>query len=127
MGRKSNLKKFIAPCLGCALFFVAFTRMGMSGYAALAAPYPESWLILRPGMTTSEIRGIIGPPTADGRGLKGMDVWEVHRLGVRLRLEIFHGGDTDGTSMVHRMTRSKQLILPGAQRFDECSIGDSRQ
>lgn len=109
------------------VLLVPFTRFGMSTYAALAAPYPESWVTLRLGMTTDEIRQIVGSPTADGRGLKGMDVWETHRLGVKLRLEIFHGGDTDGTSMVQRMMRSKQLALPGAPRFDECPFGNAVQ
>lgn len=56
-----------------------------------------------------------------------MDVWEIHRLGVRLRLEIFHGGDTGGSAVVQRVTRSKQWIFPGAPRFDEYLFGNAVQ
>lgn len=60
--------------------------------------YPDSWATIRPGMTSTEARAILGEPTADGRHLKSLDRWSITRKGVKP----VHGPGTAGTRSLRR-------------------------
>ena len=65
------------------------TDTGAAIYANLRSSYPDSWLLLEPGLSSYEIRKRIGEPQADGRGLKLIDRWVRMENGIELHLDIF--------------------------------------
>lgn len=70
--------------------------------------YPESWASIRPGMTSTEARAILGEPTADGRQLKSLDRWLINRKGVTMHLDLWF--DDAGEHMtIARVSLHKRL------------------
>jgi hypothetical protein len=82
--------------------------------------YPDSWATIRPGMTSSEARAILGAPTSDGRHLKSLDRWIITQRGVTMHLDLWFddAGEHKEVSRVSRHKRywgyntEKCLILP---------------
>ncbi len=69
-------------------------------------------------MTSDEARNVAGKPSADGRGLKGVDRWQMTRNGVELHLHVYVEGGDEGHAIIRRVTRFKHLLLPGGPNFD---------
>ena len=70
--------------------------------------YPDSWATIRPGMTSTEARAILGEPTADGRHLKSLDRWSITRKGATMHLEHWFADAGEHTTIA-RVSRHKRL------------------
>jgi len=93
----------VIPC-----FIVAVVVVGVSFrtiYPKIVAPMPDSWAIVRPGMTSNQARGILGEPWADGRELKIVDRWRFHRGGVTAHLDLWYDDENTAESEISRVVR----------------------
>ncbi len=104
---------------GSLSLLTAFTRPGNKVYGAIVAPYPGSWLGVRPGMTSDEARILVGAPTFDGDQLKAVDRWIVEGNGVELNLDLWFSVEGRGDAKIERVGLFKHLRVPGSGRFDE--------
>lgn len=70
--------------------------------------FPDSWATIRPGMTSSEARAVLGEPTADGRHLKSLDRWVITRKGVKMHLDLWFD-DAGEHATIARVSRHKRF------------------
>ena len=89
---------------------VVFTDIGRRSYSSAAADFPESWLLIEPGMTSEEARRLVGEPWADGRDLKIVDRWRVIENGVELHMDLWFDGQNYGDSPIVRVSRWKRFM-----------------
>lgn len=83
---------------------------GELSYSSVAASYPEAWHEVKPGMTSDDVRRLIGTPWADNRELKVLDRWLIHENGVELHLDAWIENPNVANSRVERVVRWKQLL-----------------
>jgi hypothetical protein len=79
-------------------------------YVTLFGHYPEKWARVAPGMSSAEARQILGPPSADGRGLKGFDRWGILENGIYMELDLHLGSNESDQARVERVTRKKRFF-----------------
>ena len=99
-----------AVLLLAAVIVIALPIRGRSIYASIAAPYPDSWLKVRPGMTSDEARRLLGPPWADGRDLKVVDRWRQTQNGVEMHLDLWYENENKGDAPILRVSRWKSFF-----------------
>lgn len=117
--RRKRILIALSSCFAAATAFMAFTNPGRIFYASLAAPYPEAWLRISPGMISKDVWGLLGPPWANGRQLKSVDRWKVTQNGVELHLDIDFMPESAEDAAVSRVLRWKQILIPGSSHFDK--------
>jgi hypothetical protein len=91
-----------------AVFVVDFFFLGtaQSIYARQKASMPEAWSGIKPGMTSGEVRRILGEPDADGRRLKSLDRWYLEENGISIHLDVWMDGENkDDHAIVGRVVR----------------------
>ena len=110
MIRAKTITLIIAACLMVTVAVTVFTDSGRMAYSSSAAPYPEAWLQVKPGMTSDELRQLIGKPWADNRELKVLDRWLIHQNGIELHLDAWIENPNSADSRVERVVRWKQLL-----------------
>ncbi|HYF37498.1 MAG TPA: hypothetical protein VD994_19510 [Prosthecobacter sp.] len=100
----------VGACILIGTAAIVFTEFGHVTYSSIAAPYPEAWLKVKPGMTSDELRQLIGQPSADGRELKLLDRWKIQQNGVELHLDAWIENPNSASSQVERVIRWKQFL-----------------
>ena len=109
----TRIKKIMLIATACTLIVVAaaavFTQFGRTSYSSVAAPYPEAWLEVKPGMISDDVRRLIGEPWADNRELKILDRWLIQRNGVELHLDAWIESPNLASSRVERVVRWKRF------------------
>ncbi|MFN7562955.1 MAG: hypothetical protein ACK5TH_14330 [Prosthecobacter sp.] len=110
MIRAKIIMFIIAACLIVAVAATVFTDSGHLAYSSAAAPYPETWLQVKPGMTSDDVRRLIGNPQADNRELKPLDRWLIQQNGIELHLDAWIENPNSADSRVERVVRWKQLL-----------------
>lgn len=109
MPRARTITLITAACLIIAVAISAFSDFGRVIYSSVAAPYPESWLQVKPGMTSDDVRTLIGKPWTDNRELKVLDRWLIRQNGVELHLDAWFENPNNGNSPITRVVRWKRL------------------
>lgn len=84
--------------------------LGPRIYVSLFGNYPAEWARVVPGMSCAEARQILGPPSADGRGLKGFDRWGFEENGIYMELDLHLGSNESDQDRVERVTRKKRFF-----------------
>ena len=110
MIRAKTIMLIIAACLIAAVAATVFTDSGRLAYSSVAAPYPETWLQVKPGMTSDDVRRLIGKPWADNRELKPLDRWLIQQNSIELHLDAWIENPNSADSRVERVVRWKQLL-----------------
>jgi hypothetical protein len=101
----------LAACLLlAAVVAIVVLMLGRSSYASLAAKYPDSWLKVKPGMTSDEARRLIGQPWADGRDLKVVDRWRQTQNGVELHIDLWFENENNEFAPVKGVYRWKRFL-----------------
>ncbi len=101
------------PWLVIAAVFCLFAgviALGPLVYVTLFGNYPAAWARVAPGMTSAEARQVLGPPSGDGRGLKGFDRWGVLKNGIWMELDLHLGSNESDQDRVDRVTRKMRFF-----------------
>lgn len=107
--RAKRIMVITAACLIVVAAASAFTDFGRMSYSSVAAPYPEAWLHVKPGMISEDVRRLIGKPWADNRELKILDRWLIRQNGVELHLDAWFENQNNGNSPVTMVVRWKRF------------------
>ena len=105
---------------------IAFGERGCAFYVSRMAPYPDGWLRVKPGMSTTEARERAGEPWADGKHVKILDRWRDNVWGVELHMDIWFDPfdyDHDRIQGVHRW---KQFQFWHFEEMTELSNNETR-
>ena len=114
MTRAKTVTFVAVPCIIVAAAAFALIDNGRTSYPAVAAPYPKTWLQVRPGMISDDARKLIGEPWADGRDLKILDRWRTSHNGVELHLDVWFENpkekENDHRSVITGVVRWKRFL-----------------
>ncbi len=116
MTRAKTIIFIVATSMIVVAIALSFTNYGRTTYSSIAAPYPNEWLRIKPGMISDDARKLLGEPWADGRDLKSLDRWRRNRIGIELHLDIWFDRENNGSAVIARVVRWKHFL---GDDFDE--------
>jgi hypothetical protein len=108
MAMRSALIGFTVVAMATAV--EGLSGAGRRAYCAAAAEFPESWLLIKPGMTSDEARRLVGEPSADGRDLKIVDRWFRIENGVEVRMDLWFDNTDKRDAPIFRVVRWKHFM-----------------
>ena len=94
-----------------AIIFILFTKTGEKAYTDLLAPYPESWLKIKCGMTADEAKKIIDTPYINNEGLKNIDRIYCRKNMVGLYMDIWYDSCERGNERIKRIYLEKDFPM----------------